>query len=180
MWSDEVQCQIFKQIVAVAQNARRAGAGADRSFQEEEEFFAKYEREEDEAARQQGAAVNPADDLTADQNDDTHTGYGTWHSSRQVSKRAVNHKVNLCQLRRRDREDSHGSDAKIMMPMSSNNLKNNGKPTNTSPPAPAGSRRFQQAGEGQPHPGYQPPRPGCLSVSVTCLCMHLASAGAPA
>lgn len=65
------------------QNARRAGS-ADRSFQEEEEFFAKYEREEDEAARRQDSAVNPADDLTADQNDDTYTGYGVWHSSRQV------------------------------------------------------------------------------------------------
>lgn len=64
------------------QNARRAGS-ADRSFQEEEEFFAKYEREEDEAARRQDSAVNPADDLTADQNDDTYTGYGVWHSSRQ-------------------------------------------------------------------------------------------------
>ncbi len=68
----------------VLQNARRAGSSAERSFQEEEEFFAKYERNEDEAARAQEGAVNPADDMTADQNDDMNAGYGVWHSSRQV------------------------------------------------------------------------------------------------
>ena len=66
------------------QNARRAGTSADRSYQEEAEFFAKYEREEDEAAQRPAAPVNPADDLTADRNDDTYTGYGIHHSSRQA------------------------------------------------------------------------------------------------
>jgi hypothetical protein len=66
------------------QNARRAGTSADRSYQEEAEFFAKYEREEDEAAQRPAGPVNPADDLTADRNDDTYTGYGIHHSSHQV------------------------------------------------------------------------------------------------
>lgn len=55
------------------------------AFAEGEEFFGRYQRDEDDVARAAAAARrNPTDDLAADENDDMGTGYGVWHSSRKV------------------------------------------------------------------------------------------------
>jgi len=54
------------------------------AFAEGEEFFGRYQRDEDDVARAAAAARrNPTDDLAADENDDMGTGYGVWHSSRK-------------------------------------------------------------------------------------------------
>ena len=77
----------------MTQSARQREAAhlpPEPAFAEGEEFFGRYQHDEDGSGPAAAAAVrrNPADDLAADEFDDSRDGhgYGIWHSSRKVSR----------------------------------------------------------------------------------------------
>lgn len=77
----------------VTQSARQREAAhlpPEPAFAEGEEFFGRYQHDEDGSGPAVAAAVrrNPADDLAADEFDDSRDGrgYGIWHSSRKVGR----------------------------------------------------------------------------------------------